>query len=130
MEKNTNFEGVNLEQIEDVNLEQLGVISVKDEPLKNRTRMRTGANTVRDYTGRTERIARRNKVLVARWYYWTERKRLRSDDAIELLCEEFFVEARTVANAILAEDEYFRELMMENPSYHQLTQIHNSFNWR
>lgn len=80
-------------------------------------------------TQRSERVNRRNSVLVARWYYWTELRRLRSDDALERLCDEFFIEARTVQNAILDKDAYFRELLAIKPSRQKLNEIHSSFNW-
>jgi len=92
---------------------------------RTRTRSAVGA----DGTSRTERIARRNRVLVARWYYWTECRRLRSDDAIKLLCDEFFVESRTVTNVILDGDEYFRELLDNKVSNKELGREYNSFNW-
>lgn len=106
--------------MEQTNLEQNG-----SRTYRRRTRARIGADGV----GRSERIERRNKVLVARWYYWTECKRLRTDDAISLLCDEFFVEARTVTNVLLQGDEYFKQLLKEKPNKMGLKKIHNSFNW-
>lgn len=94
-----------------------------------RTRTRTRASVGTDGVGRAGRIELRNRVLVARWYYWTECKRLRADDAILRLCDEFFVESRTVTNAILQGDEYFRQLLKEKPNKMGLQKIHNSFNW-
>ncbi|MBE6204714.1 MAG: hypothetical protein E7136_05325 [Rikenellaceae bacterium] len=95
------------------------------KPYRKRTRSAVGA----DGTSRTERIAQRNRVLVARWYYWTECRRLRSDDAIKRLCDEFFVESRTVTGAILDGDEYFRELLDNKASNKDLSKEYNSFNW-
>lgn len=97
----------------------------KQRVKRHRTRTRVGL----DGTGRADRVARRNKVLVARWYYWTECRRLRSDDALGKLCDEFFIEARTVTNAILQEDAYFRELFDSRPSGRKLREIHGSFDW-
>lgn len=54
---------------------------------------------------------------------------MRSDDALERLCDEFFIEARTVQNAILDKDAYFRELLAIKPSRQKLNEIHSSFNW-
>lgn len=96
---------------------------------KHRVRTRTRASIGTDGVGRAVRIEQRNKVLVARWYYWTECKRLRADDAILRLCDEFFVESRTVTNAILQGDEYFRQLLNEKPTKMGLQKIHNGFNW-
>lgn len=92
---------------------------------RTRTRSAVGA----DGTSRTERIAKRNRVLVARWYYWTECRRLRSDDAIKRLCDEFFVESRTVTCAILDGDNYFRELLNNRVSCKALSKEYSSFNW-
>ena len=92
-----------------------------------RTRTRSAVGV--DGTSRAERIAQRNRVLVARWYYWTECRRLRSDDAIKRLCDEFFVESRTVTNAILEGDNYFCELLNNKVSNRDLSKEYNSFNW-
>lgn len=98
----------------------------KQRVKRHRTRTRVGL----DGTGRADRVARRNKVLVARWYYWTECRRLRSDDALGKLCDEFFIEERTVANAILQGDGYFRELVANKTTGKALSKVYNSYNWR
>ena len=42
-------------------------------------------------------IAKRNQKICARYYYWTEVQRLRSDDAIRQLSEEeFFLSEATI----------------------------------
>ena len=42
-------------------------------------------------------LEKRNKKIAARYYYWTEIQRLRSDDAIRQLSEEeFFISEATV----------------------------------
>ena len=48
-------------------------------------------NSIKDGISRAERISKRNRVIVARWYYWTECRRMRTDDAIRRLCDEFFL---------------------------------------
>lgn len=46
-------------------------------------------------------IAKRNKKLCARYYYWTEVQRLRSDDAIRQLSEEeFFISEATIMSIL------------------------------
>ena len=46
-------------------------------------------------------IAKRNKKICARYYYWTEVQRLRSDDAIRQLSEEeFFLSEATILNIL------------------------------
>ncbi len=55
---------------------------------------------------------KRNRVLVARYYYWTELKRRRFDDTIRLLSEnEFFVDERTVTNAIMENNDFFQVIV-------------------
>lgn len=56
-------------------------------------------------------IAKRNKKLCARYYYWTEVQRLRFDDAIHQLSEEeFFLSEATIISILkrmqrISEDE-------------------------
>jgi len=46
-------------------------------------------------------IAKRNRKLCARYYYWTEVQRLRSDDAIRQLSEEeFFISEATILSIL------------------------------
>lgn len=98
----------------------------KQRVIRHRTRTRVG----QDGRGRADRVACRNRVLVARWYYWTECKRLRSDDALKKLCEEFFIEERTVANAILQGDAYFRELLTRETTCKMLSKEFSAYNWQ
>ena len=95
--------------------------------VRNRTRTRSsvGANGM----GREARIAQRNKVLIARWYYWTECRRMRTDDAIRRLCDEFFIEERTVQNAILDCDMYFRELLDNKTTKTALKRMYDAYSW-
>lgn len=106
---------------ESVNFEQ------KKVSRKNKRRTRTATRARSE--GRSARIAKRNRVLLARWYYWTECRRLRSDDAISRLCDEFFVEQRTVENAIVSEDEYFRQLLATKATARSLSKEYDAYNW-
>ena len=46
-------------------------------------------------------IAKRNKKICARYYFWTEEQRLRSDDAIRQLSEEeFFLSEATILSIL------------------------------
>lgn len=46
-------------------------------------------------------IVKRNIKICARYYYWTEVQRLRSDDAIRQLSEEeFFLSEATIVNIL------------------------------
>ena len=86
-------------------------------------------NSIGNSTSRADRIFKRNRVIVARWYYWTECRRMRTDDAIRRLCDEFFCEARTITNAIHDGEGYLRDLIKERPSWRKLRYIHESFVW-
>ena len=49
----------------------------------------------------TRLIEKRNKKICARYYYWTEVQRLRSDDALHQLSEEeFFLSEATILNIL------------------------------
>lgn len=46
-------------------------------------------------------IEKRNKKICARYYYWTEEQRLRSDDAIRQISEEeFFLSEATILSIL------------------------------
>lgn len=58
-------------------------------------------NKRRASLNRVELLKRRDELLRARFYYWTEIKLLRIDAAFEMLCKnEFFVQERTILNAL------------------------------
>lgn len=49
-----------------------------------------------------DRLAKRNRTIAARYYYWTEIKRRRFDDVMKILSDyEFFVGERTIQNALV-----------------------------
>ena len=101
------------------------------EPLKNRSRYRTSPQACDDsITCRTDRIASRNRVLTARFYYWTELQRRRHDDVLRILADrEFFVEERTITNALLSQDEFLRKLCFEKFTRKQLRKMFPGFDW-
>ncbi len=48
-----------------------------------------------------ELIQRRNAAIIRRWYFWTEIKRLRFDDALKQLAyNEFFIAEKTVMDVL------------------------------
>lgn len=62
-------------------------------------------------------IQRRNAKLVERYYYWTELKRLRFDDAVLILSrDEFFISEARVFRVIQEEYDSFRERLAAEPS--------------
>lgn len=101
------------------------------EPLKNRSRHRTLPQECDgSITSRTDRIKVRNRVLTARYYYWTELQRRRFDDVLRILADrEFFVEERTITNALLACDDFLTELCVEKTSRKQLRRMFPGFDW-
>lgn len=79
---------------------------------------------------RHDRIEKRNRVMTARYYYWTELKRRRFDDTVRMLAEnEFFVEERTITNTLLANDDYFRDLCSAKASGRKLKSMFPGFDW-
>ena len=66
-------------------------------------------------------IAKRNKKICARYYYWTEVQRLRSDDALRQLSEEeFFLSEATILNILrkmqhIGETELRRNAALNRP---------------
>lgn len=106
--------------------------SVEDlEPLRNRTRYRSSAQECdSNIMSRSDRINARNRVLTARFYYWTELQRRRFDDVLRILADrEFFVEERTIQNALLAQDSFLRELCTSKTTRKQLRKMFPGFDW-
>ena len=101
------------------------------ELLHNRSRHRTSAQECDgSITSRTDRINARNRVLTARYYYWTELQRRRFDDVLRILADrEFFIEERTITNALLACDDFLRELCIEKTTRKQLRKMFPGFDW-
>lgn len=70
---------------------------------------------------RTTRLEKRNRVLAARWYYWTEVRRRRFDDVLNILADrEFFLEPRTISNIIVDQQSYIDRLIMARPTMREL----------
>lgn len=72
--------------------------------------------------GRDNRLlAARDKRLFERWYYWTEVRRLRFDDALSRICqEEFFISEATAMRVIrraLAEGHTVDGRRIEQPMF-------------
>jgi hypothetical protein len=93
--------------------------------------MPTSAEARRVFSPRRERLRKRNRVVAARYYYWTELHRRREDDVRRLLCDnEFFVEERTVANALADQNAYLGELIRSRASRGELRRLYPGFDWR
>ena len=75
-------------------------VETKGEGIRHR-RTRVSVQAAGGKTSRQEHVYRRNRELIARYYYWTEIRRRRFDDVMRILSEEFHVEDRTISNALL-----------------------------
>lgn len=83
---------------------------------------------VRKAHNRSERIALRNRALVARKYYWEEIVRRRTDDVNIILAEEeFFVEERTIQNALMELADFYTDLCRRRVTARQLQRMFPSF---
>jgi hypothetical protein len=81
-------------------------------------------------SGRRARVARRNHIMVARYYYWTEIRRRRFDDVMRILCDdEFFVEYRTVSNALLEHSDYLNSLYKKKVGLRFFRSEYPSWRW-
>jgi len=81
-------------------------------------------------TRRERLIVRRNRRLIARYYYWSELKRLRFDDVLNLLQEEeFFIKERNIMNIINDNNSYLDSLIRNGVTSKQLKKEYPVFNW-
>lgn len=75
-------------------------------------------------------IAKRDRALVARYYFWTEIKRRRFDDTLAILQnQEFFISERRIENIIRESGEYLDRLLFEKTPANDLRREYPSFNW-
>lgn len=80
---------------------------------------------------REDLIAMRNHLLVARFYYWTEIKRLRFDDAVQhLSTKEFFVGERTITNALSSINYAGTSSETNSKNFKKLQKEYPGFNWK
>ena len=77
-----------------------------------------------------DRLAKRNRTIVARYYYWTEIKRRRFDDVMKILSDyEFFVGDRTIQNALVDQDKLLHSLLEQRPTARKLAKLFPGFEW-
>jgi hypothetical protein len=97
------------------------------EKAGNRRRTRTVASSDAAITSRLEK---RNRIMTARYYYWTEIKRRRFDDVLRILSDnEFFVEERTISNTLVEQDDFYNELLRSKASTRKLKAMFPGFDW-
>ena len=99
------------------------------EPIPRRRRSRASAQTAVCKTSRQEHVYKRNRELIARYYYWTEIRRRRFDDVMRILSEEFHVEDRTVSNALLDFGHYVDGLYKDKKDVRELKREYPGRNW-
>ncbi len=94
-------------------------------------RNRVKSNTVgKIVLSRKDRVNKRNILLVTRYYYWSEIRRLRFDDVLEILStREFFVEGRTITNALLDYSNYLSELCKKKTTGKELKKEFPGWDW-
>lgn len=97
-------------------------------PVGRRRRIRRPVDSKQ--SNRRLRVNDRNRTMIARYYYWTEIRRRRFDDVMHILSkQEFFVEERTISNAILDLNEYLNELYRTKKDTKELRKEYPSWNW-
>lgn len=95
-----------------------------------RRRVRMPASSETDLSNRRMRVNDRNRTLIARYYYWTEIRRRRFDDVMYILSkQEFFVEERTISNALLDLSDYLNDLYKVKKEARELKKEFPSWNW-
>lgn len=100
------------------------------EKAGNRRRTRTVASSDAAITSRRDRLKKRNRIMTARYYYWTEIKRRRFDDVLRILSDnEFFVEERTISNTLVEQDDFYNELLRSKASARKLKAMFPGFDW-
>lgn len=104
--------------------------NIRLEPISVRRRLKTQPTRDSSINSRADRLTRRNKTLIARYYYWTEIARRRFDDVIQILSsQEFFLDERTVSNILVDMDAYYTELLQNSPSKADLKKNYPSYSF-
>lgn len=81
--------------------------------------------------GRNEMlIENRNECLFYRFYYYSRIKRLRYEDVLEVISNEFFLTPRTISNLIADESEYQKEVFKEKLSVKELEKKFDFLKWK
>ena len=79
--------------------------------------------------GRSEQlISRRDELLMIRYFYHTEVKRLRFDDVLKVLSEEeFFIETQTILNRLTCLTDRMKERFDNKPSLAKIKELSGNF---
>ncbi len=100
-------------------MQQQAELNQDIETTKHR-RSRVSAQAIVNKTSRQKHVYRRNRELIARYYYWTEIRRRRFDDVMHILSDEFHVEDRTISNALLDFSDYLEGLYKDKKDIREL----------
>ena len=103
-------------------------VETKGEGIRHR-RTRVSVQAAGGKTSRQEHVYRRNRELIARYYYWTEIRRRRFGDVMRILSEEFHVEDRTISNALLDFGDYLDGLYKGKKDIRELKKEYPYRNW-
>lgn len=97
---------------------------------RSRKRSRPSSSVEGGVSSRRLRVNVRNKVMIARYYYWTEIRRRRFDDVMLILSQqEFFVEERTISNALLDLSDYLDELYKQKKNAKEFKKEYPNWCW-
>ncbi len=78
----------------------------------------------------TEMIDLRNRLLIARYYYWTDIWERRFEKVLTVLSkEEFFLTEPTLVRLIMRNDHIYREYLDAGTTVNQLARQFPSWNW-
>lgn len=73
-------------------------------------------------------IHRRDELLMIRYFYYAEVKRLRFDDVLRVMSEEeFFIETQTIVNRLTCLSDRIKERFNDRPSLARLKEMSGSF---
>lgn len=105
-------------------------LNIRFEPAGNRRRPRTQPMSDEKIITRRDRLDKRDRIMAARYYYWTEIKRRRFDDVLKILTDnEFFVEDRTINNTLVAQSEFYNELLRNKTKPRKLRAMFPGWDW-
>ncbi len=77
-----------------------------------------------------ELIALRNRLLIARYYYWSEVKRIRFDDVLNIIeHQELFISEKRILKVLRDNDAYLRRLFRDETAYMEIKNKYQSFKW-
>ena len=73
-------------------------------------------------------IKRRDELMMIRYFYYTEVKRMRFDDVLRAMSEkEFFIETQTILNRLISLSDKMKERFNNKPSLSKLKEISGPF---